>query len=490
MAAKKKQTKKKETIKQDGITIKKADNFSDWYRQVITKSDFVDYTEVSGCIAFRPMAYAVWEIIVKETDKRLKSAGIQNAYFPMFIPERLLAKEAEHVEGFSPEVAWVTHTGDTKLDERLAVRPTSETIMYESFKKWIRSWRDLPLRLNQWNSVVRWEFKHPVPLLRSREFLWNEGHTVFATEKKAAAERDQILGIYEEITKDFLALPGIIGKKTDKEKFAGALASYSIEHLLPDGRAIQGPDFHSDGQNFAKAFDIKFVDRNEKMQYAWQNTFAISTRELGVMAAIHSDDKGLILPPKVAPVQVVIIPIFDTKTKKKVLAEANKIEKATASSFRVQVDDRDGYSPGWKFNDWELKGVPLRIEIGPKDIEAKQVVFVRRDTGKKEPVKISKLKDEVPKALEDIQKSLYNKAKKHLDDNTHKVKTLAEFKKAIEKGGFVQSYWCGARECEDKIKDDTGAKITNIPFNQGKITGDCLCCGKKGKMIVNFARSY
>jgi prolyl-tRNA synthetase len=302
-------------------------------------------------MVYRPAAYAIWEIMQKATDEEFKKIGIQNVYFPLLIPERLLKKEKEHVEGFSPEVAWVTQTGDTKLGERLAIRPTSETIMYESFSKWIRSWRDLPLKFNQWNNVLRWEFKHPIPFLRTREFLWNEGHTVFATEGDAEAERDQILNIYKKITEEYLALPGMMGKKTDKEKFAGAVESYSIEHLLPDGRAIQGPDFHNDGQNFAKAFDISFLDKNGKKQYAWQNTWAISTREIGVMVAVHSDDRGLVLPPKVAPVQAVIVPIFDEKSKNSVLSEARKIEQKLKKKFRVNLDDREYYTPGWKFSE-------------------------------------------------------------------------------------------------------------------------------------------
>jgi Prolyl-tRNA synthetase len=297
------------------ITAKKSENFDEWYTQVILRSELMDYSPVSGCMVFRPLSYAIWEIIQRATDELFKKEGIQNVYFPLLIPERLLRKEQEHVEGFAPEVAWVTEAGNTKLEERLAIRPTSETIMYESFSKWIRSYRDLPLKLNQWNSVIRWEFKHPTPFLRSREFLWNEGHTVYATKEEAEAERDIILGIYSKITREYLALPGIIGKKTDKEKFAGAIATYSIEHLLPDGKAIQGPDFHLDGQNFSRAFEITFLNKEGKREYAWQNTWAITTREIGVMVATHSDDRGLVLPPKVAPIQVVIIPILDEKAK-------------------------------------------------------------------------------------------------------------------------------------------------------------------------------
>ena len=324
--------------KQEGITVRKSENFDEWYTQVILKSELADYSPVSGCIVFRPSGYAIWEAIQRETDKEFKKIGIQNTYFPIFIPERLLRKEQEHVKGFSPEVAWVTQAGDSKLEERLAIRPTSETLMYEVISRWVRSWRDLPLRLNQWNNVVRWEFRHPTPLLRSREFLWNEGHTVFATEGEAMAERDEILRIYKTITEEYLALPGLVGKKTDAEKFAGATASYSIEHLMPDGKAIQGPDFHSDGQNFAKAFEITFVDRNGQKQFAWQNTWAISTREIGVMLAIHSDDKGLIVPPRVALFQVVIVPIFDEESRERVLKQAEKLRARLEETTETTLD--------------------------------------------------------------------------------------------------------------------------------------------------------
>ncbi len=442
-------------------------------------------------MVYRPSSYAVWEIIQKATDEEFKKIGIQNVYFPLLIPERLLQKEKTHVKGFSPEVAWVTQTGDTKLEERLAIRPTSETIMYESFSKWIRSWRDLPLRFNQWNNVLRWEFKHPIPFLRTREFLWNEGHTVFSTKEEAEAEREQILNIYKKITEEYLALPGMVGKKTDKEKFAGAVESYSIEHLLPDGKAIQGPDFHSDGQNFAKAFDINFLDKKGNKQYAWQNTWAITTREIGIMVAAHGDDKGLVLPPKISPIQVIIVPIFDEKSKTAVLNEARKIEQKLKRKVRVKLDDREYYTPGWKFNEWELKGVPLRIEIGPKDIKNKQAILVRRDILEKRAVKIGKLDSEVEKVLENIQSGLFNRASEFLGKNTHRVKMYNELKDTLgKKKGIVQAVWCGDSSCEDKINEETKAKIINIPLNQSKVVGNCLYCNNKGKVIANFAKSY
>ncbi|MDE1873628.1 MAG: proline--tRNA ligase [Candidatus Micrarchaeota archaeon] len=483
----------KEEVEKKGITAKKADNFSEWYTQIIEKTSFVDYTAVSGCLAFRPDGYFAWETVQRATDALFKEAGIQNVYFPTLIPEHLLSKEQEHVEGFSPEVAWVTHTGKSKLEERLAVRPTSETIMYESFAKWIRSWRDLPLRTNQWNSVLRWEFKHPTPLLRSREFLWNEGHTVFATRKEAEAERDQILGIYEKVLKDYLALPGIVGKKTDTEKFAGAEASYSMEHLVPDGWAIQGPDFHSDGQNFSKAFGIEFINKDGKKEFAYQNTFALSTRELGTLIAIHGDDKGLVLPPRVARIQAVIVPIYRDDNKGKVLDAAKKVAEGLKKHARVHLDDNDAYSPGWKFNNWELMGVPLRIEIGERDIKEGKMVAVRRDTGEKQDVKLNETQ-KITDLLGAIHENLYARAKRFMDENTHEVKTYAELKKVVEgkRGGIAQGGWCGSAECEAKAKEELGAKITNMPFDaQKRAKGrKCVVCGNEAKFIANFAKSY
>ncbi|MEM5778661.1 MAG: proline--tRNA ligase [Candidatus Aenigmatarchaeota archaeon] len=473
-----------------GLSVKKSENFDKWYIEVILKSGLVDYSDVSGCMVLRPDGYFIWEQIQKFTNENFKKAGIKNVYFPLFIPERFLSKEKEHVEGFSPEVAWVTHAGNRKLDERLAVRPTSETIMYPSYAKWIRSWRDLPMRYNQWNNVVRWEFKHAIPLLRTREFLWQEGHTVFATQEEALKEEKEILEIYRKTTEDLLALPGIVGRKTEKEKFAGAVFTTAIEHLLPDGRAVQGPDFHHDGQNFAKAFNIRFLDKNKKRQYAWQNTFGMSTREIGVMVAVHGDDKGLVLPSKVAPIQVVIVPVYNSKTKELVLNEAKKLEE-NLKEFRTKLDNREEFSPGFKYNEWELKGVPIRIEIGPKDIKEKQVIIVRRDTLKKEAVKINKVNLRIKELLEEIHKNIFNKALEFLKNNTHKIKTYDEFKKVLkEKGGILQACWCGERICEDKVKEETGAKIINIPFGEEKPFSNCIHCGKIAKFIANFAKSY
>ncbi|MDE1833229.1 MAG: proline--tRNA ligase [Candidatus Micrarchaeota archaeon] len=475
-----------------GITAKKGENFSEWYTQVLLKSEFVDYTAVSGAMAMRPDSYFVWESVQKFVDPRFKEMGIHNTSFPMLIPEKLLSKESAHVEGFSPEVAWVTKAGSSDLEERLAVRPTSEAIMYDTVSKWIRSWRDLPMKLNQWNSVVRWEFKHPTPFIRTREFLWNEGHTLYATEAEAAEERDRILSLYLEALRDHLAIPGIPGRKTESEKFAGAEASYSIEHLLPDGKAVQGPDFHSDGQRFSKAFEISFLNKEEKKDYAWQNTFAITTRVIGVMVAMHGDDKGMVIPPMVARIQLVIVPITKGDNRDKVVAEAAKLRDTLSKRFRVHLDDDDSTSPGWKYNHWEMKGVPMRIEIGERDIAASSVVLVRRDTSEKMNVRIGGLEDKINETIRHMQGDLYAKAEKFLKENTHKAKDFEDMKKILEnKRGIVEAGWCGSEECEEKVKA-IGAKITNMPFDRQAEAKShtCIACGNHAKHVANVAKSY
>ena len=474
---------------QEGMAAKKSENFDDWYTQVILKAELVDYSPVSGCMVLRPSGYAIWENIQKVTDAEFKEAGIKNTYFPLFIPERLLKKEAEHVEGFAPEVAWVTQAGNTELEERLAIRPTSETMMYEVVSKWIRSWRDLPMQLNQWNNVVRWEFKHPTPFLRTREFLWNEGHSLFATREEADAERDVIMGIYRKVTEEFLAIPGYLGRKSRSETFAGAEATFSIEHLLPDGKAIQGPDWHSDGQNFAKAFEIVFIDQNGEKQYAYQNTWAISTREIGIMLAIHSDDKGAVVPPRLAAVQVVLVPIVNDENKADVLREAKKLHVELKRRFRVFLDDRDHLTPGRKFNEWELKGVPLRVEFGPRDMKEGQAVLVRRDTGAKRVAKLPDLSAQVENELETIQKSLFSRASEALTKSTHDASTAAEAKKILDAhGGIVRIPWCGREECEAKLKEETGGKVLNVPLDQ-KGKARCAVCSREGNIAL-FGRSY
>ena len=479
---------KKETKKEIGITAEK-DDFSDWFTQLMLKADLADYTDVSGCIVFKPNAYAIWEKIREECDKRFKKLGIENAYFPLLIPEKFLMQEKEHVEDFNPLVAWVTKAGGKELAEKLAIRPTSEAIMYPTYAKWIRSWRDLPLKINQWNNVVRWEFSHPIPFFRTREFLWNELHTALATEKEALEEGKQILKIYQEVCENYLALYGMMGRKTEKEKFAGAVFSEKLHYIMPNGKSLEGPCFHHDGQNFSKAYSIKFLDKNEKSQYVWQNTYAISTRMLGAMFAVHSDEKGLILPPKIAKNQIVIIPIIFEDTKEKVLKKAKEIAEKL-SEFSAFVDDRDQYKPGFKFNEWELKGIPVRIEIGPKDMEKNEVIVVRRDNGEKKAIKISELDKKVPAILEDIQKALFEKSKKSFKEKIVNAKSLDELKKVIndKKIGIIPL--CKNIECEDILKAETGGAKTLFIAEEKIKAEKCIICKKKADYFTYVGKSY
>lgn len=474
-----------------GLTVKKSEDFSEWYTQVIAKAELADYTKVSGCLVLRPYAYAIWEKIVKEVDARLKRMGVQNCYFPLLIPESLLKKEEQHVQGFAPEVAWVTHASDTKLDERLAIRPTSETIMYDSVSKWVRSWRDLPLKLNQWNNVVRWEFKHPTPFIRTREFLWCEGHTAFASREEAEQETKDIMALWKEITENYLALAGISGKKGEAEKFAGAIASYSIEYFLPNGRAAQGPDAHFDGQNFAKAFDITFLNEEGKKDHVWQNTWAITTRMIGIMAMVHGDDKGLVIPPNIAPIPVVIVPILFEDSKKDVLATAEKIRKdLEKENIAAEIDDRETYTAGWKFNEWELKGVPLRIEIGPRDLEKQQLVMFRRDNCQKETVKMQAAAAAAKKTLAEIQKSLYEKSKQQLESSIVAAKTVGEIATTVKNKKFAKAHFCGSAKCEAEVKEKAeGATSRCMTLDTKEKKGSCVVCGKEG-VITYFGKAY
>ncbi len=476
---------------QEGITIKKSDDFSEWYTQVVQKAELADYAPVQGCMVIRTNGYALWENMVKTLDKEFKKYGVRNAYFPLFIPESFLKKEAEHFQGFVPECAWVTIGGKTKLGERLAVRPTSETIIYSMFSKWIRSWRDLPMKINQWCNIVRWESSTKF-FVRTTEFLWQEGHTAHETIKEADKMMMDILKVYQRFIEDYLAIPVLTGKKSDREKFAGALTTTTLEALIPDGKAIQMGTSHNLGQNFSKAFNVKFLDRDEKEKFVWNTSWGVSTRMIGGLIMVHGDDKGLIIPPKIAHTHAVIIPIFyKPAEKKKVLKKAEDIKKKLEKELGVILDDRTEYTPGWKFNEWELKGIPLRIEIGPKDIQKKQVVVVRRDNGKKIITKESQLTKKVNLLLEDIQKSLFNKARKLLKDNIRTVKNYEEFKKVInKKRGFIKACWCGNESCEDKIKQETGATIRIIPFKKEKVFSNCIRCGKKANEGVYFAKAY
>lgn len=480
----------KKSVNVKGISAEK-DEFSEWFTQIMLRADLADYSSVSGCIVYKPGSYAIWERIRDEVDKRFKKIGIKNVYFPLFIPESSFAKEKDHVEGFNPEVAWVTHAGSTKLSEKLAVRPTSEAIMYESYAKWVRSWRDLPLKYNQWNNVVRWEFKHPVPFLRGREFLWNEGHTAYATKTEAEAEGAKIIGIYKEVCENYLALPGLIGRKSEKEKFAGAEYTVSMEYLMPNGKAIQGPDFHHDGQNFSKAYGISFLDKSGKKEFVWQNTFAITTRMLGVMFAIHSDSKGLVLPPKIAEHKIVIVPILFEDSKEKVLKASREIEKKLGK-YGVILDDREEYKPGYKFNEWELKGVPLKIEIGPKDVAKKEVVISRRDEGKKHTVKIKDLDKIAGKFLDEMQNGLFKKAQKLLYDNIIQVESLKELEKTIKDKKISLVPLCSDKNIDEEIKAKTGAKVLNIPEKQPPSLGKakCVVSGKNADYYAYVGKSY
>ena len=476
-----------------GITVKKSEDFSEWYTQVVVKSGMADYAPVKGCMIFREHSYAIWEKIQEIFNQKIKATGHRNVYFPMFIPESFLKREAEHFQGFVPEVAWVTMGGDSPLEEKLAIRPTSETIMYATYAKWIRSWRDLPIKLNQWNSVVRWETKATRLFLRTREFLWQEGHTAHVTKQEADKEVMQILNEYRDVIESYLAIPVLVGVKTENEKFAGALYTTTLEAMMPDGKALQMGTSHQLGQNFSKVFKIKFLDQDEKESYVWQTSWGFSTRMIGALVMVHGDDKGLVLPPKIAPIQVVIVPIpYKDADSTSILAKAEEAyKKLQKQGVLTVLDDRVEYTPGWKFNEWELKGVPIRIEIGPRDVKQKQAILARRDTFEKIAVKEGRIVETVTEMLGKIQENLFNKARKSLEENTTTVKTYAEFKKVLrKKGGFLRACWCSSSECEEKIKEETGATIRVVPFKKEKTFAECMYCGKKAKEVVYFARAY
>jgi prolyl-tRNA synthetase len=427
-----------------GVTVKKTEDFSEWYVQLVLKSGLADYAPVKGCMIFREHSYAIWERIQEVFNRKIKKSGHKNVYFPLFIPESFLKKEAEHFEGFVPEVAWVTMGGDTPLEERLAVRPTSETIIYATFGKWIRSWRDLPIKLNQWCSVVRWETEATRLFLRTREFLWQEGHTAHATKEEADQEVAQILEAYRGIMEDYLAIPVLAGKKSEKEKFAGALYTMALEAMMPDGKALQMGTSHNLGQHFSKVFDIKFLDEQEKERYVWQTSWGISTRMIGAVVMVHGDDKGLVLPPRIAPVQVVIVPIpYKDVDAEQIVTKAKQLfENLQKKGTEVVLDDRQVYTPGWKFNEWELKGVPIRIEIGPRDLKQGQIILARRDTHEKIAVKEDETVTVVTDMLEEIQSNLFKKAKEFLEQNITTARTFDEFKEILKgKGGFIKASW-------------------------------------------------
>ena len=462
-------------------------DFSQWYTDVILKSQLVDYAPVRGCMIMRPYGYAIWERIREEMDKRFKETGHENVYMPMLIPESLLLKEAEHVEGFAPEVAWVTQGGSEKLQERLAIRPTSETIFCAMYSKWVSSWRDLPMKYNQWCSVMRWE-KSTRPFLRTSEFLRKEGHTIQATAEEAQEETMKMLEVYREVAEDELALPVLVGQKSDKEKFAGARATYSMEAMMQDGKALQAGTSHNFGTNFAEAYNIQFSNKEGKLEYVYETSWGVSTRLIGAIIMTHGDERGLKLPPRIAPIQVVIVPIAAHKGG--VLEKCAEVQKALeAEGIRVKLDDRDTLSPGFKFNDWELKGVPVRLEIGPRDLENGQCVLFRRDTYEKQTAKLDELTTAIPALLDDIQKTMYQLALDFQQAHIHEAHDLDELGKAVD-GGFAKAMWCGDRACEDKIKEQFNATSRNMPFDQTAIDDHCVCCGKPAKKLIYFAKAY
>jgi prolyl-tRNA synthetase len=479
-------------MKEEGITVKKSENFSEWYIQVVQKAELADYAPVQGCMIIKPNGYAIWENIMNILDKEFKARGVKNVYFPQLIPESFLKKEAEHFQGFVPECAWVTIGGEKQLGEKLALRPTSETIIYDAFSKWIRSWRDLPLKVNQWCNVTRWESSTKF-FVRTTEFLWQEGHTAHATKEEADEMMMEMIHVYEKFIQDYLAIPVLAGKKSDKEKFAGALTTTTVEALMPDGRAIQMGTSHNLGQNFSRVFDVKFLDKENKESFVWNTSWGVSTRMIGALIMIHGDDKGLVLPPKIAYAHVVIVPIFyKPEEKLKVIKKSNKVkERLEKAGLKVILDDREEYTPGWKFNEWELKGIPIRIEVGPKDVANKQVIAVRRDTFEKIVVEDKGMVKKINEILESIQANLFEKAKKHLEANIFTVNNYEEFKNILEKkGGFIRACWCLNSNCEEKIKEETKATVRVIPFKNEEIFSNCIYCGKEAKVVAYFAKAY
>ncbi|MDE1866636.1 MAG: proline--tRNA ligase [Thaumarchaeota archaeon] len=478
--------------KEIGITVKKNEDFSEWYTQVVIKAQLADYAPVKGLIVLRPYGYSIWEYLRSSVDQKLKATGHENGFLPVLIPESLLSKEATHFAGFTPEVFWVTHSGNTEIGDRLALRPTSETLAYSMYSKWIKSWRDLPIKINFWNSALRAEIKATKPFLRTSEFLWQEGHTVHTTREEAEEEVMTILDIYKRTVEDELAIPVILGKKTDKEKFVGAVYTTTMESIMPDGKALQMGTSHFLGQNFSKPFDVKFLDKQNIETFAWQTSWGISWRLIGALIMVHGDDKGLVLPPRVAPIQVVIVPIYSSQSDRdEILKKANELkETLVKKDLRIHMDSREEFTPGYKFHDWEMKGVPLRIEIGPKDLLKNKMVIVRRDDLKKSDLSFESAEDGIAKTLDEIQKGLFEKAKMMLENGIKNVSDFAQFKKEIEDGMFLYSSWCGDQKCEETVKESTGADIRVIPFDEKRTNAPCIVCGKPSKVDVMFAKGY
>lgn len=465
------------------------EDFSQWYLDVIKVSDFVEHGPVRGTMIIKPYGYAIWENIKKEFDRRIKATGVENASFPLFIPNEFLHREAKHVEGFSPEVVAVTHAGGEELKEPFVIRPTSETIIYDAYSRWVESYKDLPILINQWANVVRWELR-PRLLLRSTEFLWQEGHTAHATPEEADERAQQMLFEYKKFAEEFLAIPVFVGKKTDSERFAGADITYTTEAMMQDGKALQFATSHNLGDKFAKAFNIKFVDENGDIKYCYQTSWGMSTRTLGGLIMVHSDDSGLIVPPNVAPYEVVIIPVWPKPEDREMVdKEVEKLKETLEKDFRVKIDDTD-LRVGEKFYKWEKKGAPLRLEIGPRDIKEGHVVLARRDTGEKITVKMNDLTKEIKRLLEDIQKNLFDIAKKRMEENTVRVETYDEFKEAIEESKFVLGYWAGDSDDEAKLKEETMATVRCFPFEHEDEKGKCFYTGKEAARLALLARSY
>ena len=463
-------------------------DFAQWYTDVVKKAELMGYSSVKGCMIFKPAGYAIWENIQKELDRRFKETGVENVYMPMFIPESLLEREKDHVEGFAPEVAWVTYGGLNPLQERLCVRPTSETLFCDFYKDEIQSYRDLPKVYNQWCSVVRWE-KETRPFLRSREFLWQEGHTAHATAEEAEARTQQMLNVYADFCEQVLAIPVVKGRKTDKEKFAGAEATYTIEALMHDGKALQSGTSHNFGDGFAKAFGIQYTDKDNKLKYVHQTSWGMTTRLIGALIMVHGDDSGLVLPPKIAPVQVDVIPIMQNKDG--VLNKAYEVKEALVKAgLRVKVDDTDK-KPGWKFSEQEMRGIPVRVEMGPRDIEAGQAIIVRRDTREKTTVAIESLAEEIKNILDKMQTEMLERARTHREAHTYVATNYDEFKDVVaNKPGFVKAMWCGDQACEDKIKEETTATSRCMPFEQEHLSDVCVCCGRPAKKMVYWCKAY
>jgi len=477
--------------KEVGITVSKNDNFSEWYTQVVVKAELADYAPVKGLIVLRPDGYSIWESIKESLDKKLKETGHRNGFLPVLIPESLLGKEKEHFEGFNPEVFWVTHSGNSELGDKLALRPTSETLAYSLYSKWIKSWRDLPLKINFWNTALRAEIKGTKPFIRTSEFLWQEGHTVHANKDEAEKEVADILQLYKKTIEEELAIPVITGKKSEKDKFVGAVYTTTLESLMPDGKALQMGTSHFLGQNFSKPFDVKYLGENNVETFAWQTSWGVSWRLIGGMIMTHGDDKGLVLPPKVAPIQVVIIPIYYSKEdKENVLQKACQIKDSLSNNdIRVHLDDREQLTPGFKFNDWEMRGIPIRIEIGPKDIAKNQIVLARRHNQTKISLDIDGLTEKTLSELKNIQKEMFDAAKKILDERVVRVSEYQKFKEELDNGKMIDCSWCGNQTCEDKIKEETGADIRVIPSDNTKAE-TCIYCKNSGTTNALFARGY